>query len=112
MLSQGRYLAVAGQIGWDESGRLVSEDFAGQTRQALHNVLAVLHAAGAQASHLVRLTWYVTDKEEYRANLRAIGAAYRETIGAHFPTMTLVEVRGLLEPGAKVEIEATAVLPA
>ena len=112
MLSQGRYLAVAGQIGWDESGRLVSDDFAAQTRQALRNVVAVLLAAGAQASHLVRLTWYVTDREEYRANLRAIGAAYRETIGAHFPAMTLVEVRGLLEPGAKVEIEATAVLPA
>jgi enamine deaminase RidA (YjgF/YER057c/UK114 family) len=112
ILAEGRYLAIAGQIGWNERNELVAGGFLAQARQALANVLAVLHAAGGEPAHLVRLTWYVTDKEEYRRNLAALGATYREIVGAHYPAMALVQVAGLLEEGALVEIEATAVLPA
>jgi enamine deaminase RidA (YjgF/YER057c/UK114 family) len=111
VLAQGRYLAIAGQIGWNERNELVPGGFLPQARQALANVLAVLRAAGADPSHLVRLTWYVTDKEEYRRSLTALGAAYREILGANYPAMALLQVAGLLEEGALVEIEATAVLP-
>lgn len=111
VLAEGRFLAIAGQIGWNERGELVSDDFVAQARQAMENVITVLRAAGGTPDHLVRLTWYVTSKEEYRASLRDLGAAYREVIGAHYPAMALVQVAGLLEDGAKVEIEATAVLP-
>ncbi len=110
VLAEGRYLAIAGQIGWDERGALAS-GFLEQARQALRNVVAVVRAAGGEPSHLVRLTWYVTDKAEYRANLRALGASYREIVGDCYPAMTLVQVADLLEEGAKIEIEATAVLP-
>ncbi|MGC1381262.1 MAG: RidA family protein [Candidatus Baltobacteraceae bacterium] len=111
VLAQGRYLAISGQIGWNERGELVSGDFLEQARQALRNVMAVLTAAGGSAEHIVRLTWYITDKTEYRANLRALGAAYREIVGDQYPAMALVQVADLLEDGAKVEIEATAILP-
>lgn len=106
-----RYLAISGQIGWNERNELVGEDFLEQARQALRNVMAVLLAAGGGAEHLVRLTWYVTNANEYRENLQALGVAYREIVGAHYPAMALVQVAALLERGAKVEIEATAVLP-
>jgi len=111
VVAEGRFLAISGQIGWDETNALVGDDFLAQARQALGNVVAVLRAAGGEPSHLVRLTWYVVDKSEYRANLAALGAAYREIVGATYPAMALVQVAGLLEEGAKVEIEATAVLP-
>ncbi len=107
-----RLLAIAGQIGWDEREQLVSSDFAAQFAQALKNVAAVLAAAGGAPDHLLRLTYYVTDKEEYRRALTEVGVAYRAVLGRVFPTATLIEVKGLLEPGAKVEIEATAALPA
>lgn len=108
--AEGRQVFVAGQIGWDENQRFVSDDLAAQSRQALFNVVAVLAEAGAKPEHLVRLTWYVTSREEYNAALGQIGSAYRELIGRHYPAMSVVVVAGLLEPRAKVEIEATAVV--
>jgi enamine deaminase RidA (YjgF/YER057c/UK114 family) len=112
VVAEGRYLAISGQIGWNERNELVGDDFSQQAAQALRNVITVLRAAGGESQHLVRLTWYVTDKNEYRENLAALGAAYREIVGPNYPAMALVQVAGLLEDGAKVEIEATAVLPA
>ncbi|MBV8198036.1 MAG: RidA family protein [Candidatus Eremiobacteraeota bacterium] len=111
VVAEGRYLAISGQIGWNERSELVSDDFVAQARQALSNVISVLRAAGGDAAHLVRLTWYITDKAEYRARLKELGAAYRDVVGEHYPAMALVQVADLLEDGAKVEIEATAVLP-
>jgi len=111
VVARGRQIFVAGQIGWNALGQLVSNDFAQQAQQALANVIAILGEAGAAAEHIVRLTWYVTDKTEYLQSQSAVGRAYREVVGAHYPAMTVVEVSGLLEEGAKVEIEATAVLP-
>ncbi|MEP0546590.1 MAG: RidA family protein [Rhodothermales bacterium] len=111
VLVDGPVLFVAGQIGWDGQQRLISDDFAEQTRQALENIAAVLREGGARPEHVARMTWYVTDKQAYLAAQRAIGAAYRVVFGDHYPAMTLVEVADLLEPGALVEIEATAVLP-
>jgi enamine deaminase RidA (YjgF/YER057c/UK114 family) len=108
--AEGRQVFVGGQIGWDADQRIVSDDFAAQVRQALANVVAVLAEAGAKPEHLVRLTWYVTSRDEYQAALGEIGAAYREIVGRHFPAMSVVVVAGLLEPRAKVEIEATAVI--
>lgn len=110
-LAAGCYLAISGQIGWNERNELVAEDFLEQARQALRNVMTVLQAAGGAAEHLVRLTWYITDKNEYRQSLEELGASYREIVGEHYPAMALVQVADLLEEGAKVEIEATAVLP-
>ena len=109
--ARGRLVYVAGQIGWDDTGAFPSEDLAGQVRQTLANVVAVLAEAGAGPEHVVRLTWYVTDREEYLGALKDVGAAYREVMGRHFPAMAVVAVAGLVEPEAKVEIEATAVLP-
>ena len=110
--ARGRILFVAGQIGWNPStGTLAGSDFPAQARQALANIVAVLHAGGARPGDLVRLTWYVTDRAEYRAARGEVGRAYRAMFGGHYPAMTLVEVSGLLEDGAKVEIEATAVVP-
>ena len=106
----GRQVYVAGQIGWDAGQRFASDDFAAQVRQALANVVAVLRCAGAGPEHLVRMTWYVTSRDEYNAALPGIGAAYRELIGKNFPAMSVVVVAALLEPRAKVEIEATAVV--
>jgi enamine deaminase RidA (YjgF/YER057c/UK114 family) len=107
---EGGLVFVSGQIGWDAQHRMVSTDFADQVRQALRNIVAVVSEAGGRPEHVARLTWYVTDKREYLALQREIGSAYREIMGRHFPAMSVVEVRGLLEDGAKVEIEATAVI--
>ena len=106
----GRQVYVAGQIGWDAEQRFASDDFAAQVRQALANVVAVLRCAGAGPEHLVRMTWYVTSRDEYNSALPEIGTAYRELIGKNFPAMSVVVVAALLEPRAKVEIEATAVV--
>ena len=109
---RGRIVALAGQVGWDPiTERIVSDDFVAQVRQALHNVVAILHAANVHPRQVVRMTWFVTVRAEYLATLADVGKAYREVFGPHYPAMTLVIVAGLLEPGAKVEIEATAVVP-
>lgn len=107
----GRYVVVAGQIGWDAQQQFAGSDFISQAAQALRNVVAVLAEANAKPEHLVRLTWYVTDKREYLAAGRELGVRYREIIGTHYPAMTLVQVGALLEDRAKVEIEATAIVP-
>ena len=109
--ARGKQVFVAGQIGWDAACKLVGDDFTAQVEQALANIVAVLAEAGGGPQHITRMTWYVTDKAAYVAQRREIGAAYRRVIGKHFPAMTLVVVAGLLEEGAKVEIEATAVIP-
>ena len=111
IVAEGRLVFVAGQVGWDESATFRAHDLVGQTRQCLKNILAVLAEAGAGPEHVVRLTWYVTDREEYLANLEGMGEAYREYMGRHFPAMTMVEVAALVESEARVEIEATAVVP-
>ena len=108
--AEGKLVFVAGQIGWDEEQRF-EVDLAGQVRRTLANVLAVLAEAGGAPEHIARMTWYVTDREAYLRELEPIGAAYRELMGRHFPAMAVVVVAGLVEPEAKVEIEATAVLP-
>jgi enamine deaminase RidA (YjgF/YER057c/UK114 family) len=108
--AHGRLVFVAGQIGWDAEQRFQSDDFVAQVEQALANIVAVLAEADAGPQHLVRLTWYVTDKREYLARQREVGEAYRRVIGRHFPAMTLVQVAALVEERAKVEIEATAVV--
>ena len=108
----GRLVFVAGQVGWNAEQKFESDDFVAQARQALANVVSVVAAAGGRPEHIVRLTWYVVDKREYLGCSKALGAAYREIMGRHFPAMTAVEVAGLVEEGAQVEIEATAVLPA
>ena len=108
----GRILFVAGQVGWDGEQRLVGEGFVEQFERALANVVSVVRAAGGGPESLGRLTLYVTDREEYRRELVAVGEAYRRVMGRHYPAMALVEVAGLLEPGARVEIEGTAVVPA
>ena len=110
--AEGRIVFVAGQIGWSEDGKLVSENFVAQVERALMNIVAVLAEAGAEPRHIVRMTWFVADKPTYVSHQREIGEAYRRVIGRHFPAMTLVVVKDLLEDGAKVEIEATAVIPA
>jgi len=112
IIAEGRQIFVAGQIGWDPvTQRLISGPIAAQTRQALANIVAVLAEGGAEPRHLVRLTWYITDPDLYRREREAIGAAYREVIGRHYPPMSVVVVSALLEEGAEVEIEATAVVP-
>jgi enamine deaminase RidA (YjgF/YER057c/UK114 family) len=112
VVAEGRQVFVAGQIGWSERGELVSDDFVAQAERALANIVQVLAEAGGEPRHLTRLTWFVTDKPAYVARQKEIGEAYRRVIGRHFPAMSLIVVAGLLEPGAKVEIEATAVIPA
>jgi enamine deaminase RidA (YjgF/YER057c/UK114 family) len=109
--TRGRQIYLAGQIGWNESQQLVSARFSVQLRQALQNIMVLLAQAGARPEHLVRLTWFVTNLDEYRAEQKEIGAAYRDVIGRHYPPMSVVQVVALVEPGAKVEIEATAVVP-
>jgi len=112
MTASGRVVVTAGQVGWDPAtSTFASDDFVEQAAQALRNVLAVLRSAGAAPEHVLRLTWYVTSATEYRAARRALGAVYREIVGQHYPAMTVVVVSALLEPRAKVEIEATAVVP-
>ncbi len=109
--ARGRTVCVSGMIGWDAQGQFHTDDFAGQTRQALQNIVEVLAEAGAKPEHIVRMTWYITDKKEYIAAYKEIGAAYRELIGKHYPTMTAVQVTALIEDRAKVEIEVTAIVP-
>jgi enamine deaminase RidA (YjgF/YER057c/UK114 family) len=109
--ARGRMVFVAGMIGWDAQGVFHSDDFALQARQALENMVAVLREAGAQPEHITRMTWYVTDKREYLAAAREIGRAFREVVGAYNAAMTAVQVTALIEDRAKVEIEATAVVP-
>lgn len=109
--ASGRTVFVSGMIGWDAHGVFHTDDFAGQVRQALENIVAVLAEAGAGPQHIARMTWYVLDTKEYVAAYRAVGAAYRDIIGAHYPAMTAVQVAGLVEERARVEIEVTAVVP-
>lgn len=111
VIGEGKLVVIAGQIGWDPlTEELVSDDFAQQSRQAIANVLTALEAAGGKAEDLIRLTWYVTDREAYLKNASKIERAYCEELGEHFPAMSVVVVSGLLEPRAKVQIEATALL--
>lgn len=107
----GRQVFLGGQIGWNGDQVFETDDFVGQTRQVLRNILAILHEAGGGPEHIVRLTWFVTSKTEYLANLKELGGAYREVMGRNFPTMSVVQVVALIEDAAKVEIEATAVIP-
>jgi enamine deaminase RidA (YjgF/YER057c/UK114 family) len=109
--AEGRMVFTGGLIGWGADQTIATDDFADQAAQALRNVVDVLACAGARPEHLVRLTWYVTDKRDYLGNLKELGVAYRETIGGHYPAMALVQVVALVEDRAKVEIEATAVIP-
>ena len=109
--ASGKLVFVAGQIGWTGECKWEAWDFAGQFRQALQNILAVLKEAGGEPQHIVRLTWYVLDKQEYLSSLKEVGAAYRELMGRHFPTMAVVQVGALIEDDARLEIEATAVIP-
>jgi len=107
----GKLVFIAGQIGWTGEGKWEARDFAGQFRQAIKNILAVLAEANGKPEHIVRLTWYVLDKQEYLNSLKGVGEAYRELMGKHYPTMAVVQVSGLVEDEARLEIEATAVVP-
>lgn len=109
--ARGRMIFLGGLIGWNADQEFETDDFAGQVRQALENIVAVLAEGGARPDHIVRMTWYVTDKREYLGALREIGSAYKALIGRHYPAMALVQVSGLVEDRAKVEIEVTAVVP-
>ncbi len=111
MAAQGRMVFTGGLIGWNAEGAFETDDFVDQVAQTLRNVVAVLAEAGARPEHLVRLTWYVTSKAEYLADLKGLGRVYRDIIGAHYPAMAVVQVVALIEDRAKVEIEATAVIP-
>jgi enamine deaminase RidA (YjgF/YER057c/UK114 family) len=111
VVARGRQVFIAGMIGWDGDGVFHSDDFAAQARQALANIVEVLREAGGRPEHIVRMTWYVTDKREYLAAGREVGRAYRELIGVYNAAMTAVQVSALIEDRAKVEIEATAVIP-
>ena len=109
--AKGNLVFIAGQIGWTGDCKWQARDFAGQFRQAIKNILAVLAEANGKPEHIVRLTWYVLDKEEYLNSLKGVGEAYRELMGRHYPTMAVVQVSGLVEAEARLEIEATAVVP-
>ncbi|MDB5930119.1 MAG: Endoribonuclease [Polaromonas sp.] len=111
ILARGALLFVGGQIGWNGQQQFESDDFVAQTRQTLANIAAVLKAGGAGPEHMVRMTWYIVDREEYNARLKEVGGVYREVMGRNFPAMTCVQVAALVEARAKVEIEVTAVLP-
>ena len=112
VLTEGRQLFIAGQIGWDHATQtLVTGGLVAQTRQALANIVAVLAAAGTEPARIVRLTWFITDRDAYLGARESLGVAYRDVIGRHFPPMSVIVVSALLEPGAQVEIEATAVIP-
>jgi enamine deaminase RidA (YjgF/YER057c/UK114 family) len=108
--ARGRLLFIAGQVGWDASGRFTSERLCEQVKVALQNIVTILKAAGSEPRHVVRLTWFVTSRDAYYAELAEIGANYREVMGRHFPAMSVVQVVALMEAAAKVEIEATAVI--
>ena len=109
--AEGRLVFVGGQIGWDAQSRFATDDLVDQVRQTLRNVVDVLAEAGATPEHVVSMTWYLTDKKDYLANLKGIGKAYREVMGRHFPAMAVVQVTALVEDRAKVEIQAMAVIP-
>jgi len=109
--AEGRIVFVAGQIGWNADQKFESQDFVAQTRQALQNIVAVVREAGGAPEHITRLTWFITDKKEYLSRLAEVGEAYRSVMGTHFPAMTMVQVVALVEDEAKVEIEASAVMP-
>ncbi|MHA1107507.1 MAG: RidA family protein [Alphaproteobacteria bacterium] len=109
--ASGDMVFLAGLVAWDENEHIAAADFAGQARRIFANIVTLLAEAGAGPEHLVRLTWFVTDKQEYLSSGSEIGAAYREIIGRNYPAMAVVEVSGLIEAGAKLEIEATAVIP-
>ena len=109
--ASGRLVFIAGQVGWTGEGRWEARDFAGQFRQTLQNILAVLAEANGRPEHIVRMTWYVVDKQEYLGAIKEVGAAYRELMGRHFPAMAVVQVGALVEDEARLEIEATAVVP-
>ena len=111
IVAEGRLVFVAGQVGWDETATFRERDLVGQARRCLENTLAVLAEAGAGPEHVARMTWYITDREEYLANLEGLGRVYRELMGRHYPAMSMVEVSALVEAEAKVEIETTAVVP-
>lgn len=106
-----RTLFLAGQIGWTPDGVFEAQDFVGQLRQTLQNIVDIIDAAGGEAAHITRMTWFITDKAEYRGALADIGAIYREVMGNHYPAMSVVEVSALIEDDARLEIEATAVIP-
>jgi enamine deaminase RidA (YjgF/YER057c/UK114 family) len=109
--ARGRTVVIGGQIGWDGQCRVHTSDFAAQAKQALQNIVAILAEAGGKPEHIIRMTWYVVDKREYIAAYPELGRAYREVIGRNFPAMTAVQVAGLIEDAARVEIEATAMIP-
>ncbi|MDP6645625.1 MAG: RidA family protein [Rhodospirillales bacterium] len=109
--ASGRLIFLAGLVGWNQNEEFETDDFAGQARQAFLNIVAVLAAAGAKPEHIVRITWFISDKDEYLGSLKDIGAAYREIIGRHYPAMSVIAVKGFIEDGAKMEMEATAVVP-
>ena len=109
--AKGRLVFVAGQVGWNARGEFETDDFVGQFRQCLENIVAVLAEAGAGPAHITSMTWYFIDKQDYLTNLKAIGAAYREVIGRHYPAMTAMQVAALIEDRAKIEIQAMAVVP-
>ncbi len=111
IVARGRTVYVGGMVGWNEKEVFETDDFAGQFRQVLKNIVAVLNEAGAGPEHIVRMTWFIGDKREYLSALKEIGAAYREIIGRHYPAMAVIEVRGFIEDGARLEIETTAVIP-
>ena len=108
--AQGRIVFVAGLIGWNEKEEIVSDDFVDQFRQALTNIKAVLAEAGAGPEHMVRMTWFISDKEEYLSRLKEVGAVYRDIMGKNYPAMAVIVVKGFIEDGAKLEIETTAVV--
>jgi enamine deaminase RidA (YjgF/YER057c/UK114 family) len=109
--ARGTHIFVGGQIGWNAKQQFETDDFIAQTAQTLKNIVAVLAEAGAGPEHMVRMTWYILDREEYNARLKELGAVYRDVIGKNYPAMSCVQVAGLMEARAKVEIEVTAVLP-
>ena len=111
IVASGRMVFIAGQVGWTGQGEWKEKSFAGQFRQTLQNILEVLAQAKGRPEHIVRLTWYVIDRDEYLASIKEVGAAYRELMGKHYPTMAVVQVSGLVERNARLEIEATAVVP-
>jgi len=111
IVAKGRMVFVSGQVGWNAQEKFATSDFAGQARQALANIVAILAEAGAKPEHIARMTWYVGDRREYLASAKELGAVYREVIGRHYPVMTAIQVAGFVEDGAKLEIEVTAVLP-
>ena len=111
IVASGKLVFIAGQVGWTGQGEWQEKSFAGQFRQTIRNIIDVLAEAKGKPEHIVRLTWYVLDRDEYLASLKEVGAAYRELMGRHYPTMAVVQVSGLVERQARLEIEATAVIP-